>query len=139
MEKDILSIMSLAGCTEDMARKAYHEKNEDVILAVDLLIFGHTSPPEIRKRKRDDINEHEEYLNNMRQTMEAIDGNIAEHRSTTSNPLGCAEPDEMQIPLEETVQQSNYLPEYPQSSRVVMGQTQGTAYPLPPEYSCDSL
>ena len=111
MEKDILTIMNLSGCCEEEARTAYKEKNGDVLLAVDFIMFGSHPLPVLKKRKREDINEHEEYLNSMRKTMEAIDGNIAEHRSTTSNPLASEEPSEKQARHEETVQQNSCFQE----------------------------
>lgn len=111
MEKDIVLIMNLSGCNEDEARLAYNEKNGDVLLAIDFIMFGNNPPPILKKRKREDINEHEEYLNSMRKTMEAIDGNIAQHRSTTSNPLAPAALTETPNHHEETVQQSSYFQE----------------------------
>jgi len=111
MEKDILTIMNLSGCMEDEARNAYNQKNGDVLLSVDYIMFGDSPPPALNRRKREDINEHEEYLNSMRKTMEAIDGNIAEHRSTTSNPLAPVELTETQDHHEEMVPQSSYFQE----------------------------
>lgn len=130
-------ICSLTGCTEEVAREAY-DKTEDVLLATDTILFPNQDMPVSRKREREDINEHEQYLNKMRKTMEAIDGNIAAHRSTTSNPLVDAVSDETQAPHEETVQQSNYLPEYPLPSPVEEAQRLETVYPPPPECSFGS-
>ena len=121
-----MTICTLTGCGEVEARDAYNRAEGDVLRAIDSILFIGKPLPEITKRPREDINEHEEHLNKMRKTMEAIDGNIAAHRSTTLNPLADAEVVEMLDHHEETVQQSNCLPEYPQSSMGVMGQTQGT-------------
>jgi len=126
MEKDIMMICTLTGCVEEEAREAYEKTNRDTLLAIDSILFPNRALPETTKRKREDINEHEDHLNKMRKTMEAIDGNIAAHRSTTSNPLADAGSDETLDHPEETVQQSNCLPEYQLSSMGVMGQTQGT-------------
>ena len=126
MEHDIMMICTLAGCNEIVAREAYTRCNTDVLLAVDSILFPNTAPPPTKKHKREDINEHEAYLNKMRKTMEDFDSQVEKRKNTTSNPLADAESDEMLDHHEETVQQSNCLPECPQVSGEVMGQTQGT-------------
>jgi hypothetical protein len=126
MEHDIMMICVLAGCSEEVAREAYNKKNGDTLLAVDSILFPNMEPPPAKKQKREDINEHEEYLNKMRKTMEDFDSQVEKRQNTTSNPLAGAEEVEMQDRPAETVQQSNCLPEYPLSSGEVMGQTQGT-------------
>lgn len=104
-------IMGLTGCTEVIAQKAYDEKNGDVLLAVDFILFGGNPPPEKTKRKRADITEHEEHLNSMRKTMEAMDAEIEKRPNTTSNPLDCEEQDEMQALHEEMVQRNSCFQE----------------------------
>ena len=39
MDKDIMLIMSLTGCLEDDAKKAYSAKNGDVLSAIDFILF----------------------------------------------------------------------------------------------------
>lgn len=138
MEKDISLIMSLTGCNEEIAKEAYSNKNGDVLLAVDFIMFGNNPPPATKKRKREDINEHEAYLNSMRSKMEAMDDDINNHRSTTmTNPLDCGESGETQDHHEETVPQSSCLQECQIPSMEEVAQTLGTAYPLHPVHSCD--
>lgn len=139
MEKDISLIMNLASCDEETAKKAYSDKNGDVLLAIDSILFGDTPINLSKKRKREDINEHEEYLNSMRTKMEEIDVDIQNHRSTTTtNPLDCEESVEMQDHHEEMVQQNSCLQECQIPSMEEVGRTRETECPLPPVRSCDS-
>jgi hypothetical protein len=126
MDKDIMMICTLAACTEEVAREAYNRTNGDLLMAVDSILFPNTAPPPTKKHKREDINEHEEYLNKMRKTMEDFDAQVEKRQSTTSNPLADAESVEMLDHREETVQQSNCLPECHQPSFEEVVQTQGT-------------
>lgn len=121
-----MMISTISGCDEKTAREAYLKHNNNAILAIDSILFAGKDMPHPLKRQREDINEHEDHLNKLRKTMEAIDNNISQHRSTTANPLADAEPAETPDPPAETVQQSNCLPEYQLSLMGVMGQTQGT-------------
>lgn len=135
MEKDIMLIMSLTGCNNDTAKQAYEEKNHDVLLAIDYILFGNVPPPASKKRKRDDENEHEAYLNSMRKKMEEMDAEIQNHKSTTSNPLDCEESNETLDRHEEMAQQNSCFQECQIPSMEGVVETQETAYPLHPEYS----
>ena len=139
MEKDINLIMSLASCTEETAKAAYEEQKGDVLLAIDSILFGTivTIVPS-KKRKREDMNEHEEYLNSIRPTMEHIDEDINNHRSTTTNPLGSVESDETQAPHEEMALQNNCFQECQIPAMEEVAQKLGTVYQQLPVHSCDS-
>jgi hypothetical protein len=138
MDKDIVLIMNLTGCNEETANASYEEKNKDVLLAIDSILFGNT-PVTIKKRKREDITEDEEYLNAMRPRMEQADQDINNHRSTTTNPLEPVESDETPDHLEETALQSNCLQECQIPSMEEAVQTQGTVCLPHLVHSCDSL
>ena len=137
MDRDIMMICTLCGCDEEIARKAYLEKNNDVLLAVDLILFPNIAPPPNRKRKREDMNEHEEYLNSMRKTMEDFDQQVERRKNTTLNPLVDEELTEKRDPPAETAQQNNCLPEYRPISTVEVVQIPETEYLQHPERSCD--
>ena len=111
-------ICSMTGCCEEEARKAYNDNGHDVVLAADFILFAGKELPSATKHTRSDINEHEAYLNRMRKTMEEFDSQVEKRKNTTSNPLADAGSDETQDHHEETVQQSNCLPEYHQSVTV---------------------
>lgn len=128
-------IMSLTGCNEDIAKKAYEEKNHDTLLAIDFILFGNVPPPSAKKRKREDINEHEEYLNSMRKKMEDMDTDIQNHRSTTSNPLDCEELNEKQDHRGEMAQQSNCFQECQIDEMEATAQIQEIEYHQHPGYS----
>ena len=139
MEKDIMLIMSLTGCLEDEAKKAYNAKNGDVLSAIDFILFGDKPPPASKKRKREDINEHERHLNEMRKKMEDMDLQIEKRQNTTSNPLECEESSETPDRHEEMAQQNSCFQECQIPSTESVAQTQGTAYPPHPARSYDSL
>jgi len=139
MEKDIMLIMSLTGCLEDEAKKAYNTKNGDVLSAIDFILFGDKPPPASKKRKREDINEHERHLNDMRKKMEDMDLQIEKRQSTTSNPLECEESSETPDRHEEMAQQNSCFQECQIPSTEVAAQTQGTAYQPHPARSYDWL
>lgn len=139
MDKDIMLIMSLTGCLEDDAKKAYNAKNGDVLSAIDFILFGDKPPPASKKRKREDINEHERHLNDMRKKMEDMDLQIEKRQSTTSNPLECEESSETPDRHEEMAQQNSCFQECQIPSTEAVAQTQGTAYPPHPVRSYDSL
>lgn len=140
MEKDINLIMSLASCTEEDAKRAYEEQKGDVLLAIDSILFGTIiALAPSKKRKREDMNEHEEYLNSIRPTMEHIDEDINNHRSTTTNPLEPAESDAMQAHHEETAQQNSCLQECQIPVMEEGAQKLETACQQPPVRSYDSL
>ena len=138
MEKDLMLIMSITGCLQDEAKKAYLDKNGDVLLAIDFILFGNRPPPAPKKRKREDINEHEEYLNSMRSKMEAMDSEIEKRQSTTSNPLECEEPGEKPDLHEEMAQQNNCVQECQIPSTEGVAQRQETGYQQHPGYFYDS-
>ena len=135
MEKDLSLIMSLTGCTKEVALEAYNEKNNDTLLAIDYILFGNTPPPPSRKRKREDITSDEEYLNTMRKKMEDMDLQIEKRQSTTSNPLDCEESVETPSPHEEMALQNSCFQECQIPSIESMAQTRETAYLQRPEYS----
>ena len=137
MEKDISLIMSLTECNQEIAKNAYEEKNGDVLLAVDFIMFGNNPPPSYKKRKRTDITDHEEYLNSMRKTMENMDSQIEKRQSTTTNPLDCEELSETQDHREEMALQNNCLQECQIPSMEEVAQTRGIECLKSPEYSCD--
>lgn len=137
MEKDLMLIMSLTGCMEDEAKNAYFSKNGDVLLAVDFIMFGDNPPPSSKKRKREDINDHEKYLNSMRSKMEEMDSEIEKRQSTTSNPLDCEEQVEKPDRLEEMAQQNNCFQVCQIPSTEGEAQKQGIGYQQHPGYSCD--
>ena len=139
MDKDIMLIMSLTGCLEDEAKKVYNAKNGDVLSAIDFILFGDKPPPASKKRKREDINEHERHLNDMRKKMEDMDLQIEKRQNTTSNPLECEESSEMPDRHEEMAQQNSCFQECQIPSMEVAAQTQGTAYPPHPARSYDWL
>lgn len=139
MDKDIMLIMSLTGCLEDDAKKAYSAKNGDVLSAIDFILFGDKPPPASKKRKREDINEHERHLNDMRKKMEDMDLQIEKRQNTTSNPLECEESSETPDRHEEMAQQNSCFQECQIPSMEAGAQTQGTAYPPHPVRSYDSL
>jgi hypothetical protein len=137
MEKDLMLIMSITGCLEDEAKKAYFHKNGDVLLAIDFIMFGNNPPPAPKKRKREDINEHEQHLNSMRSKMEQMDSELENRQSTTSNPLDCEEQGEKPDPHEEMAQQNNCFQECQIPSMEEAARKQGTAYQQHPVYSYD--
>lgn len=135
MEKDVQLVMNLANCTEEIAKSAYEDNQGDVLLAIDSILFGTLVPS--KKRRREDINEHEAYLNSIRCTMEHIDEDINNHRSTTTNPLEPVESDEMQDRREEMVPQNNYLQECQIPAMEEAAQIPETVCPQLPAHSCD--
>ena len=138
MEKDIMLIMSLTGCLEDQAKKVYIDKNRDVLSAVDFILFGDKPPPASRKRKREDINDHERHLNEMRKKMEDMDIQIEKRQNTTSNPLDYEESNETPDRHEEMAQQNSCFQECQIPAMEVEARTQETAYPPHPVHSYDS-
>jgi len=137
MEKDIILIASLASCSEEIAKAAYEEKNGDVLLAIDYILFGNSTPVPTKKRKREDITEHEMYLNSLRPTMENMDKDIDNHRSTTTNPLEPVELSETQDLHEETALQSSCFQECQIPSMEAEAQKQETVCQPLPVHSCD--
>jgi hypothetical protein len=138
MEKDLMLIMSITGCLHDEAKKAYLDKNGDVLLAIDFIMFGNRPPPVPKKRKREDINEHEQHLNSMRSRMEAMDSEIEKRQNTTSNPLECEEPGEKPDLHEEMAQQNNCFQECQIPSMEEVARRQEIGYQQHPGYSYDS-
>ena len=134
--KHILMICSLADCTEEIAREAY-SKTQDVLLAVDSILFPNQEMPTL-KRKREDITPEEEYLNEVRQTMKNFDSEVEKRQSTTSNPLECEEQDETLDHRGGMVQQNSCLQECHLPVIEEEAQTQETECLLHPECSCDS-
>lgn len=71
-EGDIERIMKLAFCSEDDARKAYHE-TQDVIDAVDLLL---SVPPSRGDPQQKVVSEEQQKFAEIRKTMESVENNI---------------------------------------------------------------
>ena len=137
VDKDIMMICSLAGCSEEFAREAF-SKTKDVLLAVDSILFHDQELPKPLKRKREDINEHEEYLNSMRSTMKNFDAEVEQRKNTTSNPLDCEEQDETLDHHAEMVLQNSCLQECHLPVIEEEAQIQETECPQHPECFCDS-
>ena len=68
-----MMICTLTSVSKDEARDAYIRAEGNMLNAIDSLLFIGKPLPELKKRPREDINEHEEYLNKMRTTMEDFD------------------------------------------------------------------
>jgi len=135
--KHILMICSLADCTEEVAREAYLKTN-DVLLAVDFLLFQ-TELPTPRKRKREDITPAEEYLAEVRNTMKSFDEETEKRaRQTISDLPVCMEEDETPDPHEEMVLQNSCFQECHLPVIEEEAQTQETGCLLHPECSCGS-
>jgi len=124
METDILLICSLTGCQENQARDAFFKHNKDALLAIDSILFPNQSLPVVKKRKREDITDNEEYIDGLRKTMREFDAQT-DARSISNQPE-CVELIEKQTPLEETARQNNCLQECQIPSMEVEDQTQGT-------------
>ena len=139
--KNIMMICSLADCTEEVAREAY-SKTQDVLLAVDSILFPDMELPKLLKRKREDITPDEEYLAEVRQTMKNFDveteNRIRYELPPTSNLSVCEEQDETPDPLEEMVLQNNCLQICQIPSMEEEDQILETECPSHPECSCDS-
>jgi len=135
--KHILMICSLADCTEEVAREAYLKTN-DVLLAVDFLLFQ-TELPTPRKRKREDITPEEEHLNEVRKTMKNFDDETEKRvRHSTSDLPVCMEEDETPDLHEEMVLQNSCLQECHLPVIEEEAETRGTECPSHPECSCGS-
>lgn len=124
METDILLICSLTGCQENQARDAFLKHNKDALLAIDSILFPNQSLPVVKKRKREDITDNEEYIDGLRKTMREFDAQT-DARSISNQPE-CVELIEKQTPLEETARQNNCLQECQIPSMEVEDQIQGT-------------
>lgn len=137
--KHILMICSLADCSEEVARESY-SKTQDVLLAVDSILFPDMELPKLLKRKREDITPDEEYLAEVRQTMKNFDEEADRRvRNVPTEGLSvCEEQDETPDPLEEMVQQSSCLQECQIPSMEVVDQIPETECLTHPECSCDS-
>ena len=138
--KHILMICTLADCSEEVAREAY-SKTQDVLLAVDSILFPDTELPKLLKRKREDITPEEEHINELRQTMKNFDEeteNRIRNVPTTSDLPVCMEEDETPDPLEEMVLQNSCYQICQIPSTEEADQIQETEYLTHPECSCDS-
>lgn len=141
MADPIMTICSLAGCSEDEARLAY-EKTEDVIDAIDLVLArpvyaSDRVVPLPQKRKREDITSEEEEVTRIRTTMKAFDSELDEKMSNSSNPLSPSVSDATQVPHAGTALQNNCL----QVCRLPLieeeVQIPEIVYQLPSGRSCD--
>ena len=113
MADPIMTICSLAGCSEEEARAAY-EKTEDVVEAIDLVLARPVCAsdrvvPLPQKRKRQDITPEEEEVQKIRYTMKAFDSEMDRNLTNASNPLSHEGQDETQTHHEETALQNNCL------------------------------
>ena len=126
--KLIMMICSLAECSEEVAREAY-SKTQDVLLAVDSILFQ-TQLPKPLKRKREDITPEEEYLAEVRQIMKNFDEEADKRirNVPTSDLPVCMEEDETPDPLEETALQSSCFQQCQIPSMEGVDQTQETEY-----------
>lgn len=109
MTDPIILICSLTGCDEATAREAYN-KTEDTVNAVELIlgpVSAATARYNPRKRRRSEMTEDEEYLTNLRPTMEEIDRDIV----TAIGQRGSSESDEKISHREETAQRNSCVQE----------------------------
>ena len=141
MADPIMTICSLAGCSEDKARTAY-EKTEDVIEAIDLVLARPVCAsdrvvPLPQKRKRHDITPEEEEVTKIRSTMKAFDSEMDRNLTNASNPLSPLSEDETTVHREETALQSNCLQVCRLPSIEEEVEIPEIVYPLPSGRSCD--
>lgn len=141
MADPIMTICSLAGCSEDEARSAY-EKTEDVIEAIDLVLARPVCAsdrvvPLPQKRKREDITAEEEEVTKIRSTMKAFDSEMNRNLTNASNPLSPSSTDETKVHHEETALQSNCLQVCRLPSIEEEVEIQEIVYPIPSGRSCD--
>ena len=138
VDKDIMMICSLAGCSEEVAREAY-SKTKDVLLAVDSILFKDQELPKPSKRKREDITPEEEHLNDVRHIMKNFDAETEKRSIQTISDLPeCMELDETPDRHEERVLRNSCLQECHLPSIEEEAQIQETECPLHPECFCDS-
>ena len=141
MADPIMTICSLAGCSEDEARAAY-EKTEDVIEAIDLVLVRPVCAsdrvvPLPQKRKREDITPEEEEVEKIRTTMRAFDSEMDRNLTNSSNPLSPSSTVETQAPHEGTALQNNCLQVCRLPSIEEEVEIQEIVYPIPSGRSCD--
>jgi hypothetical protein len=141
MADPIMTICSLAGCSEDEARAAY-EKTEDVIEAIDLVLARPVCAsdrfvPLPQKRKRQDITPEEKEVTKIRSTMKAFDSEMDRNLTNASNPLSPLSADETTVHHEETALQSNCLQVCRLPSIEEEVEIQEIVYPIPSGRSCD--
>ena len=141
MADPIMTICSLAGCSEEEARTAY-EKTEDVIEAIDLVLVRPVCAsdrvvPLPQKRKREDITAEEEEVTKIRSTMKAFDSEMNRNLTNASNPLSPSSADETTVHHEETALQSNCLQVCRLPSIEEEVEIQEIVYPIPSGRSCD--
>lgn len=116
MADPVMLICSLTGCTEEEATKAY-EQTHDTVEAIDIImvkpvVIESTLP---RRRKREDITSEEAEVEKIREKLEVFDVEI-EKKLSSGVRHAASESAVTPSHHEETVQQSNYLPEYQPAS-----------------------
>jgi hypothetical protein len=136
MNKNIQTIMELAGCSEDEAMKVYAETN-DVEDAVDKLL-----PPakNLARKYYDAIKpvrtytQEEQDIKQLRDILKKMD----DERLTSLNPRGFVAPTAPNTLREETAQQNNYGQECQLPVLQSEAQIPEIVCLLPSEYSSDS-
>ena len=136
MNKNIQTIMELAGCSEDEAMKVYAETN-DVEDAVDKLL-----PPakNLARKYYDAIKpvrtytQEEQDIKQLRDILKKMD----DERLTSLNPRGFVAPTAPNTLREETAQQNNYDQECQLPVLQSEAQIPEIVCLLPSEYSSDS-
>lgn len=109
MTDPIVLICSLTGCDEDDARRAY-EKTQDTVNAVELILGPLPNQKFNPRKRRRTMTEDEEYITNLRPTMEEIDRN-AEKMVTEKGQRESSGSVEKISPHEEKVQQNSCVQE----------------------------
>lgn len=131
----IQTIVDLAGCSEEDAKRVYDEVG-DVSEAVDILMPKpvHSADKYINKLKPTlEITEEQKWCRTVREVLKIMD----DRRSTSVSQREPEEHSEHCILREETVQQNNCFQECQLPSLQSEVQTQETACPSQSEYSSD--
>lgn len=129
MTDPVALIISLTGCSEEDAQQAYNETHDTVDAIEYILNKTNPVPKSValsnpRKRKREDMTPEEEYVQNLRPTMEMMTREIENKITSTQHAPSSGAV--TQIPREETVQQSSCSQEYQLPSVESEVQTQET-------------
>jgi hypothetical protein len=80
MQDQIDMICTLSGCDQQMAKETFNETN-DVTLAVDRILFK----TEIPVKKKPKLNENQEEIEKIRETMKKFDKKMDERPDSTTN------------------------------------------------------
>ena len=115
MADPIAMIMSITGCSEEAARDAYDETEDEVDAIDKLLAHMPTNTPPPRKFVRTDKTPAERRVEELRGTMKAIDEDI-QRGITASHQPAASVSTVTPVLLEETVLQNNCSQECLQTS-----------------------